>query len=460
MRDTLKKLLNIPTLRRFMSVVVLIAVDAGALVAGLYGAGYVVGGGDRVGEVQALVPLLVGGWVVIFAAHDLYDRARTRRDPGTLLGAVLSWAGLVVLGSVVYPESGLSLGEVLLAALFALVLVASLRLLYEQGIELIYRRGLGQTTAVVMGNSEERERVRRMLEHGPGSYSCVGEVDLGDGTVNLPELRETLDGTGARSVILVGAERLPDEELLDLLRSVRLRGVRMRVVPGAVSIMGGRPVFSNNLGLPLLEVGYPQLDNTQRALKRTLDVVGSLTALVLLSPLLLTVAAAIRLDSKGPVLFRQKRAGADEKVFICYMFRSMYEDAERRQAELEARNEADGAVFKIKDDPRITRVGHFIRKWSVDELPQLINVLKGEMSLVGPRPLPMRDFERMSEQHKRRLAAVPGMSGYWQISGRSNLSFEDMVRLDLYYIENWSLSFDIKIIVKTLSAVLRREGAY
>jgi lipopolysaccharide/colanic/teichoic acid biosynthesis glycosyltransferase len=172
------------------------------------------------------------------------------------------------------------------------------------------------------------------------------------------------------------------------------------------------------------------------------------------------VALAVKLTSPGPVLFRQKRVGADEKVFICYMFRSMYEDAEARQEEMEALNEADGAVFKIKNDPRITRVGALIRRWSIDELPQLINVLKGEMSLVGPRPLPLRDFERMSEMHKGRLAAVPGMSGYWQISGRSNLSFEDMVRLDLYYIENWSLSFDIKIILKTLGAVLRREGAY
>jgi lipopolysaccharide/colanic/teichoic acid biosynthesis glycosyltransferase len=172
------------------------------------------------------------------------------------------------------------------------------------------------------------------------------------------------------------------------------------------------------------------------------------------------VALAVKLTSPGPVLFRQKRIGADEKVFICYMFRSMYEDAEARQEELEAMNEADGAVFKIKNDPRITPVGRFIRRWSIDELPQLINVLKGEMSLVGPRPLPVRDFERMSEVHKERLAAVPGMSGYWQISGRSNLSFDDMVRLDLYYIENWSLSFDVKIILKTLGAVLKREGAY
>jgi exopolysaccharide biosynthesis polyprenyl glycosylphosphotransferase len=224
--------------------------------------------------------------------------------------------------------------------------------------------------------------------------------------------------------------------------------------------MRGRTILSEGMGLPLLEVHYPGLDNTQRVLKRTLDVAVSVTGLALLSPLFLAVAVAIRLDSPGPVLFRQKRVGADEKVFLCYMFRSMREEAERRQRELEALNEAKGPVFKMRDDPRVTRVGRFLRRWSIDELPQLVNVLKGEMSLVGPRPLPVRDFLRMEEAHKRRLGAVPGMTGYWQTSGRSDLSFEEMVRLDLYYIENWSLSFDLKIILKTLGAVLRREGAY
>jgi exopolysaccharide biosynthesis polyprenyl glycosylphosphotransferase len=202
------------------------------------------------------------------------------------------------------------------------------------------------------------------------------------------------------------------------------------------------------------------LDTTQRALKRALDVVVSVVGLALLSPLFLAVAVAIRIDSSGPVLFRQKRVGVDEKVFVCYMFRSMQEEAERRQRELEALNEAKGPVFKMRDDPRVTRVGRFLRRWSIDELPQLVNVLKGEMSLVGPRPLPVRDFLRMEEAHKRRLGALPGMTGYWQTSGRSDLSFEEMVRLDLYYIENWSLSFDLKVILKTLGAVFRREGAY
>jgi exopolysaccharide biosynthesis polyprenyl glycosylphosphotransferase len=442
-----------------LSVSALMLADAASLVLGVLGAAYLLGGEARAAEALYLVPVMVAVWLPILVAFNLYDRARVRRNPAALAGAGLVWAGLAVLGAIFYPESGLGGGEVLLAALFALLLAGTLRLAYERGIELVFRRGLALAPTVVVGNAAERARVRRMMDAGPSAYPVVGELDLQD-SLDLAELRAVLDRTDARGVILAGAERLGDEELLEVLRSVRLRGVRMRAVPGALPLMGGRPVLSQSMGFPLIEVSYPSLDNTQRALKRTLDVTVSLAGLVLLSSLFLAVALAVRLDSPGPVLFRQKRAGADEKVFVCYMFRSMYEDAERRQAELERLNEADGPVFKIRDDPRVTPVGRFLRRWSIDELPQLINVLKGEMSLVGPRPLPLRDFERMGDPHKRRLAVAPGMTGYWQISGRSDLSFEDMVRLDLYYIENWSLSFDLKIILRTLGAVLRRKGAY
>jgi exopolysaccharide biosynthesis polyprenyl glycosylphosphotransferase len=458
LRETPKRLLGVNVLRRVLSVAVLALADGVALLFGLAGAAYPTGA--PVGEIMDLAPLLVAAWISVFAIFRLYDRASSRRNPGALVGAGLSWAGLVSVGAVIYPEGGLGLGEIIPASLLALTCAGAFRVLYEQGVERIYRRGLGQTPVVVVGKEEDRARVRRTMERAPSAYSIVGEVDLGTGGIDLAALRDTLDRTGARDVILVGAEGLPDDKFLELLRSVRLRGVPLRVVPGALALMRSRPILSEGMGLPLLEVRYPQLDNTQRALKRALDVVVSLLGLVLLSPLLLAVALAIRLDSPGPILFRQKRVGADGKVFLCYMFRSMYEGAERRQEELEPLNEAQGAVFKIKDDPRITPVGRHLRRWSVDELPQLINVLKGEMSLVGPRPLPLRDFQRMEEVHKRRLGAVPGMTGYWQISGRSNLSFEEMVRLDLYYIENWSLSFDVKIILRTLGAVLRREGAH
>ena len=458
LRETPKRLLGVNVLRRVLSVAVLALADGVALLFGLAGAAYPTGA--PVGEIMDLAPLLVAAWISVFAIFRLYDRASSRRNPGALVGAGLSWAGLVSVGAVIYPEGGLRLGEIIPASLLALTCAGAFRVLYEQGVERIYRRGLGQTPVVVVGKEEDRARVRRTMERAPSAYSIVGEVDLGTGGIDLAALRDTLDRTGARDVILVGAEGLPDDKFLELLRSVRLRGVPLRVVPGALALMRSRPILSEGMGLPLLEVRYPQLDNTQRALKRALDVVVSLLGLVLLSPLLLAVALAIRLDSPGPILFRQKRVGADGKVFLCYMFRSMYEGAERRQEELEPLNEAQGAVFKIKDDPRITPVGRHLRRWSVDELPQLMNVLKGEMSLVGPRPLPLRDFQRMEEAHKRRLGAVPGMTGYWQISGRSNLSFEEMVRLDLYYIENWSLSFDVKIILRTLGAVLRREGAH
>lgn len=464
MKRIVKRLLGFYGLRRPLSVLVLVGADALALLGGLVLSGYLMGGTRRSLEVLYLSPIILTGWLAIFAAHGLYERAPARRSPGSLLGAVLWGVGLLTVGSVVYPQSGFSLREVLLGASLALFLDGGLRLLYEQGIELIYRRGFARIPTLLVGEGAERARVRRIMESSPGAYACVGEValaELEDGAgIDFPALRRGLDASGARQVVVAGAERLSDEEFLDFLRACRLRKVQVRVVPSAVTLMGGNSTLSQDTGLPLLEMGYPQLDNTQRRLKRLLDVTGSLLALSALSPLLLAVAALIKATSPGPVLFRQKRVGADEKVFLCYKFRSMYADAEKRQAEFEARNEAEGAFFKIKNDPRVTPVGRFIRRWSIDELPQLLNVLAGDMSLVGPRPLPIRDFERMGDLHKKRLAAVPGITGYWQTSGRSDLSFEDMVRLDLYYIENWSLSLDVKIILKTVGAVLRHEGAY
>jgi exopolysaccharide biosynthesis polyprenyl glycosylphosphotransferase len=456
MREVIGKQMRSGALRRPASVAVLLIFDASTLWAGLLAAS------NRGGiYLLHLAPVLLAILIPLFAACGLYGRASARRSPGALSGAILAWTALLVAGTWYYPESGLTMGEgVLAAAVFAAGCVL-LRFLYERGLDLIYRRGIGLIPSVVVGDEKERARVLRTMNLAPGAYTCAGEVGLSeDGRVDLRELREVLEETGAGRVILAGAERLPDDNLLEVLRSVRLRGVQVRVVPGALGLLRVRSSVSDGMGVPLLVVGYPQLDNRQRTLKRALDLAFSLSGLVLLLPLFLLVALLIKLDSPGPVLFRQKRVGADEKIFTCYMFRSMYQNAEAWQAELEEANEADGVLFKIRDDPRVTRVGRFLRRWSLDELPQLWNVLKGEMSLVGPRPLPLRDYQRMGEAHKKRLAAIPGMTGYWQINGRDSLSFEEMVRLDLHYIENWSLSFDLKIIALTLGAVLRRKGAY
>jgi exopolysaccharide biosynthesis polyprenyl glycosylphosphotransferase len=461
MRRTTRRLLGFYGMRRPLSVLALVGIDAGSLVCGLVVAAYLISKGLFVDDVLLFAPILLVVWIAIFAAHGLYDRASSRRNVGNLLGAILWGAGLLTFGSVVYPQVNFQLGETLLAAALVFLACGRLRALYERGVDSIYRRGFGRIPTLVVGKEENRKQVLDAMEKKPGAYTSAGELDLfGDGGgANLAPLREALDRTRVRDVILAGAEKLGDTEFLDLLRSMRLRKVRVRMVPG-VAAMVGRPVLSEDIGIPLLEVDFPELDNAQRALKRMLDLAGSSLGILLLSPLLLGTALAIKVTSPGPVFFKQKRVGADEEVFLCYKFRSMYQDAEARQAELEAKNEADGVVFKMKSDPRVTPVGRFIRRWSIDELPQLINVLTGEMSLVGPRPLPIRDFEKMTKRHKMRLAAIPGVSGYWQISGRSDLSFEDMVRLDLYYIENWSLSLDIEIILKTVRAVLRHEGAY
>jgi lipopolysaccharide/colanic/teichoic acid biosynthesis glycosyltransferase len=200
------------------------------------------------------------------------------------------------------------------------------------------------------------------------------------------------------------------------------------------------------------------------AVKRSMDLVGSIGGLILLSPLLALVGLLVRLESRGPVLFRQPRMGLKGRVFLCLKFRTMVPDAEQRLRDLEARNEsAGGVLFKIKDDPRVTALGRFLRRTSLDELPQLWNVLVGEMSLVGPRPLQLRDSERLAELdpqgYARRLAVVPGITGPWQVAGRSNLGSDGMIRLDLDYVENWSMATDLQILLKTVAVVLVGKGA-
>ena len=186
----------------------------------------------------------------------------------------------------------------------------------------------------------------------------------------------------------------------------------------------------------------------------------SLVILALLSPLLLMIALAVRFTSAGPVVYRSRRPGVGGVPFDCLKFRTMYADADVRQHELEEHNEAGGAIFKMRNDPRVTPVGRMLRRLSLDELLQLINVLRGEMSLVGPRPLPQRDYDRLEEWHKKRYLVLPGVTGLWQVSGRSDLDFDDMVRLDFLYLERWSVSLDMTILVMTIPAVFGRRGAF
>jgi len=212
-------------------------------------------------------------------------------------------------------------------------------------------------------------------------------------------------------------------------------------------------------GLPLLHVDEPEFTGGKRLAKAVTDRVLAAVALLALAPVLLPVAALVRLTSPGPALFRQVRIGREGREFRVVKFRTMYVDAEARLAELSGRNETDGLLFKIADDPRVTPLGRWLRRTSVDALPQLLNILRGDMSLVGPRPLPVKDSDFTGDVRRRLLVRL-GITGLWQVNGRSSLSWEDAVRLDLYYVENWSIALDLAILLRTAGAVLRGTGAY
>jgi lipopolysaccharide/colanic/teichoic acid biosynthesis glycosyltransferase len=227
-----------------------------------------------------------------------------------------------------------------------------------------------------------------------------------------------------------------------------------------MEILIDRAEFVPGQSVPLFRLRPPVFAGIDYATKRTFDLVLSTVGLILLSPVLVAIAVAVRLSSRGPVIYRSIRPGVGCKPFYCFKFRTMREHADQIQADLEPLNEQSGALFKIRHDPRLTRVGRLLRRFSLDELPQLVNVIRGEMSLVGPRPLPVRDFERLEDWHKKRYLVMPGITGLWQVSGRAELDFDDLVRLDFLYLERWSVLLDLSILIKTIPAVLSRRGAF
>jgi exopolysaccharide biosynthesis polyprenyl glycosylphosphotransferase len=260
--------------------------------------------------------------------------------------------------------------------------------------------------------------------------------------------------------VIIADPDFPEERAVELVDVSHQRGVTVRIAPSTMEILVHRAEFVPGSSVPLFELRPPVFDGFDYLAKRSFDFIGALVLLALLSPLLALIAAAVRLTSRGPVLFRSIRPGIGGEPFACFKFRTMRTDAEQLQADLESFNEASGPLFKIRRDPRLTRVGVLLRRYSLDELPQLLNVVRGEMSLVGPRPLPQRDFERLEDWHKKRYLVLPGMTGLWQVSGRSELDFDDLVRLDFLYLERWSVGLDLAILLKTLPAVLTRRGAF
>jgi exopolysaccharide biosynthesis polyprenyl glycosylphosphotransferase len=310
-------------------------------------------------------------------------------------------------------------------------------------------------------------KIKTNNQFGLDPVGLVDNVVHDIGTPDLPrfggfaDLSEIIEMQSIDRVV-IAFSRVSHEELLEAIRACRDAGIAVDVIPRLFEFLDGIRSLDQIGGLPLLSISVPVLAPAMVAAKRMLDVIGSATLLALFSPILIATAIAIKIESRGPVFFHQARAGRRNKSFNLIKFRSMYIDAEQRKAELDAMNESDdGVMFKIREDPRITKVGRFIRRFSIDELPQLFNVLRGEMSLVGPRPLIFRETAHLEERwHLRRLELRPGITGPWQVYGRSDSPFQEMVRFDYQYVAGWSLARDIELLLATLPAVLSGRGAY
>ena len=293
----------------------------------------------------------------------------------------------------------------------------------------------------------------------PGSAARVESIGVPiDG--GLDDVIDVVQRRGADAVAVTSASETAALYLRKLSWQLEGSGIELLVSPGMVEIAGPRLHIRPFVGLPLLSIEEPVFSGWKRILKGALDRVGAAAALVLIAPVLLAIAVAVRMSGPGPVLYRQERVGAYGARYTMFKFRSMVDGADAKLTELLAQNEGQGLLFKMREDPRVTPVGRWLRRFSLDELPQLFNVLGGSMSLVGPRPPLPQEVERYDTSIRRRLLVKPGLTGLWQISGRSDLSWEESVRLDLRYVENWTLALDLLILWKTASAVLRSRGAY
>ncbi len=357
------------------------------------------------------------------------------------------------------------------AGIFTIALMAIDRVLALLILRQLRRRGVGVKRVIIVGAGEVGRRVMRTIVARPDlGYNVIGYVDdnpdKGSGEIGrfkglgaLDKLPGVIEAENVDEVIIT----LPwnyHRRILNVLRECERRQVSARLVPDLFQMSLSRVEVSDLGGVPLIDIHEIAFNREEVFIKRILDLIGVAVGFTLGLPFLGLIALAIKLDSPGPVLFKQVRVGQDGKLFHIYKFRSMRVGAEEELETLRDQNEADGPLFKIREDPRRTRVGVFLRKTSLDELPQLLNVLRGEMSLVGPRPPIPEEVAQYKPWHKKRLALRPGLTGLWQISGRSELTFDEMVLLDLYYIEHWSLWLDLSILVRTPSSMLWGDGAY
>ncbi len=461
--------------RRYQSLAIVadLLLSAGAAVTAVLVA---FGTSGSVGQVPYLLLAAVfpAMWVGSQALSQSYEARYLGLGPDEFKRVVRGGVTLTAVVSFVWAMAQLDLSRLVVGLSLPLATVLTLLGRYALRKVLHHARYSGRSChrVLVVGdradvvdliNTVRREPHAGFLPVGACLTGPAQRLDIDGPTVplagRLADVTAAVRQLDVSVVAVCGAHGVSTEDLRQLSWDLEGTGVALVVAPALTNIAGPRVHVRPVAGLPLLHVEEPVLHGPSKLLKTSLDRCLSVLGLVALAPLFAVVAVAIKATSSGPVFFRQQRIGRHAEPFRVWKFRTMYADAEARLADLHGSNESGGLLFKIRDDPRITPVGRWLRRFSVDELPQLVNVVTGDMSLVGPRPLPTLSTDYQGSV-RRRLLVRPGMTGLWQVSGRSNLSWEDSVRLDLYYVDNWSLMFDVMILWKTLFVVVRGAGAY
>ena len=411
----------------------------------------------------ALLPLIV----VINTTSGLYRRDELLLRKSTLdeAPAVFHAATLTTVVAFLLESALLRtpMGAQLVAVTWLVLVV--LEVACRVAARGIARHATPPERCLLVGDAAVAERLRSKLLASPNiKGTLVGWIplDARPGATTSPmlgapdELERVVVEHDVHRVIVAG-DAAAHQHVLDAIRSAKAMGMRVSVLPQMFEVVGASAAFDYLDGLTILGVRRFGLSRASHRVKRGFDILGSALCLALLAPLMATIALVVRLTSPGPALFRQTRVGRDGHTFEMLKFRSMHDGADARKAELLAHNESDG-LFKIADDPRITRVGRFLRTTSLDELPQLVNVLRGQMSLVGPRPLVVEDDQRIEGWHRRRLHLTPGITGEWQVFGAARIPLREMVTIDYLYVSNWSLWADIKILLRTVPCVIGRRG--
>ncbi len=465
-------LLRWETARRLARIGTLVALDVAALVLAIGSAAVVrtlllghLQFHDAVHQTKQYAPMACLVTLLLFARAGLYGD-RTVRPGFARIVAALFQVTLVILAYTIVQGQHFSSYYIFYGSLtFGVVYVMAFRMAFDRVSGAILRAAGYRRRTILVGAGSQIAAVAHALEESPYSeIEVAGFVSLtplpSNGLHDLGPLEQLDSHFETIDEVLIADPDFPQDRAVELVDRCHRHGIRVCVAPSTMEILMERVEFVPGQTLPLFELKPPVFEGIDFFIKRTFDVIASSLISVLLLPFAAVVALMIKLTSRGPVIYRSVRTGIGGRTFACFKFRTMYADADSRQAELEERNEKRGPIFKIRRDPRVTPVGRVLRRWSIDELPQLVNVLRGEMSLVGPRPLTLRDYEQLEEWHRKRNLVLPGITGLWQVSGRAELDFDELVRLDFLYLERWSVFLDLTILLKTVPAVIRARGAW